>query len=123
MKTLEELKMLKEKALGNMGIRHEKNEAVRVLLGMGTCGIAAGARPILSVLVEEVNKEKLEGVIISQTGCTGICQYEPMVEIYDMDGTKTTYVNMTPEKAVKIVHSHLIGKKTVAEYTIGSVSK
>ena len=120
MKSLEELKALKEKAKENIGIRHEKENAVRVLVGMATCGIAAGARPILSALVAEAGKEKLEDVIVSQTGCIGICQHEPTVEIIDADGTRTTYVKMTAEKAIMVLHSHVIGKKPIAEYTISN---
>jgi len=119
MKSLEELKALREKARENIGIRHEKQNAVRVLVGVATCGIAAGARPVLSALVAEVQKEKLEDVIVSQTGCMGLCQQEPTVEVIDADGTKTTYVKMTPEKAIKVIHSHIIGKKPIAEYTFG----
>lgn len=123
MKSLEELKAIRDKARAGMGIREGKENAVRVMVGMATCGIAAGARPVLSSFVEEVAKEKLADVIVGQTGCIGICQYEPVVEVFDADGTKTTYVKMTPEKAIKVVHGHLIGKQPVAEYTIGAIGK
>ena len=90
MKSLEELKALREKARQNMGIREDRPGSTRVLVGMATCGIAAGARPVLSAFVEEVAKEKLADVIVGQTGCVGICQYEPVVEIYSPEGEKTT---------------------------------
>lgn len=122
MKSLEELKAIRDKARENMGIREAGEDAVRVVVGMATCGIAAGARPVLSAFVEEVAKEKLE-VSVGQTGCIGICQYEPVVEIFEPDGSKTTYVKMTPEKAVKVVHKHLIGGEVVSDYTIGAVNK
>ncbi|MCL2033224.1 MAG: (2Fe-2S) ferredoxin domain-containing protein [Oscillospiraceae bacterium] len=123
MKSLEELKALRDKARENMGIREDQPDATRVVVGMATCGIAAGARPVLTAFVQEVAKEKLEGVIVGQTGCIGICQYEPVVEIHEKDRGKTTYINMTPEKAVKIVHQHLMSGEIVNEYTIGTIGK
>jgi len=122
MKSLEELKAIREKARAGMGIREGGDDAVRVVVGMATCGIAAGARPVLSAFVEEVAKEKLD-VQVGQTGCIGICQYEPVVEIFDPKGEKTTYVKMTPERAVTVVHKHLKGGEIVTEYTIGAIGK
>lgn len=124
MKSLEELKALRDKARSEMGIREGQDESkvTRVVVGMATCGIAAGARPVLKALVDEVAKEKVEGVTVGQTGCIGICQYEPVVEIFAPDGTKTTYVGMTPERAIKVVHQHLIGHNPVSEFTIGEVN-
>lgn len=123
MKSLAELQAIRNKARENMGIREDKPDATRVVVGMATCGIAAGARPVLTKLVEEVTNEKLEDVIVGQTGCIGICQYEPVVEIFEPDRGKTTYIKMTPEKAVTIVHKHLIGGEIVQEYTIGTIGK
>ena len=92
---------------------------IRVVVGMATCGIAAGARPVLNAFVEEVNKQELAGkVTVTQTGCIGICQYEPVVEIFEDGKDKVTYVKMTPEKAAEIVEKHLKGGKVVADYTI-----
>lgn len=122
MKSLEELKALRDKARENMGMREDRPDATRVVVGMATCGIAAGARPVLAALVEEVAKEKLPDVIVGQTGCIGICQYEPVIEIFEQGRGKTTYIKMTPEKAVKVVHKHLIGGEVVSEYTIGTVN-
>lgn len=121
MKSMAELKEIRDKALANMGVREDKPDATRVLVGMATCGIAAGARPVLSALVDEVAKENLPDVIVSQTGCVGICQYEPVVEIFEPERGKTTYIKMTPERAVMVVHKHLIGGEIVQEYTIGAV--
>lgn len=122
MKSLEELKALREQARQGMQIRDDKREGVRVVVGMATCGIAAGARPVLSTFVEEVAKENLD-VQVGQTGCIGICQYEPVAEVFEPDGTKTTYVKLTPEKAISIVHKHLKGGQVVGEYTIGSIGR
>ena len=119
MKSLEELAKIREQMKSKMALRDGEN-AIRVVVGMATCGIAAGARPVLNTLVEEVNKENLTGkVSVTQTGCIGICQYEPVVEVFEGD-SKVTYVKMTPDKAKRVVAEHLAGGKVVEEYTIGA---
>lgn len=123
MKTLAELQAIRDKMKTNMNIRKEDDNKIRVVVGMATCGIAAGARPVLMAFTDEVAKRGLGNVTVSQTGCIGICQYEPVVEIYTPDGEKTTYVKMTAEKAVKVVADHLVNGNVVSEYTIGSVAK
>ncbi|MBQ9067352.1 MAG: (2Fe-2S) ferredoxin domain-containing protein [Clostridia bacterium] len=118
MKSLQDLAAIREQAKAKMALR-EKEGAIRVVVGMATCGIAAGARPVLNTFAEEVSKENLGGkVSVEQTGCIGICQYEPVVEIFDGD-TKTTYVKMTADKAKRVVAEHLINGNVVKEYTIG----
>ena len=89
-------------------------------MGMATCGIAAGARPVLNAFVEEVNKRGLKDTMVTQTGCIGICQYEPVVEIITPGKEKVTYVKMTAEKAVRVVNDHLVNGNVVTEYTIGA---
>ena len=119
MKTLEELAQLREQMKAKMAIRSTEGK-LRVVVGMATCGIAAGARPVLNTLTDEVSKEGLtEKVTVSQTGCIGICQFEPVIEVFDGE-TKVTYVKMTPEKAKRIVAEHFKGGKVVQEYTIGN---
>jgi len=121
MKSLAELQAIRDKMRDKVIIREGVNQ-VRVVVGMATCGIAAGARPVLNAFVEAVNNENLaDKVTVSQTGCIGICQYEPVVEIYEPGKEKTTYVKMTVEKVQAIVEKHLKGGKVVSEYTIGSV--
>ena len=122
MKTIQELEEIRKKTLEKINIRKER-EGTRVVVGMATCGISAGARPVLKALVEEVNKRGLQGVIVSQTGCIGICEYEPIVEIYRPGEEKVTYVKMTPEKVARIVAEHIVNGKVVTEYTIGSRKK
>ncbi|MDO5107552.1 MAG: (2Fe-2S) ferredoxin domain-containing protein [Coriobacteriaceae bacterium] len=98
-------------------------DGIRVVVGMATCGIAAGARPVLNAFVEGVNKEDLENkVSVTQTGCIGICQYEPVVEVFEAGKDKVTYVKMTPEKAQEVIEKHLKGGHVIGEYTIGAVS-
>lgn len=123
MKSLAELQAIKDKMKDKVILR-EGTESTRVVVGMATCGIAAGARPVLNAFVEGVNAEGLaEKVTVSQTGCVGLCQYEPIVEIYEAGKDKVTYVKMTAEKAEKVVKEHLKGGKIVAEYTITAAQK
>ncbi|MDP4120372.1 MAG: (2Fe-2S) ferredoxin domain-containing protein [Bacillota bacterium] len=122
MKSLAELQAIRDKAKQQMNMRGEQPDAIRVLVGMATCGIAAGAKPVLNAFVEEAAKRNLQNVIITQTGCIGICQFEPVVEIEIPGQDKVTYVKMTPEKAVRIVNDHLVNNNVVTEYTIGANS-
>ena len=123
MKSLAELAAIREKMKNKVSIREASDNTTRIVVGMATCGIAAGARPVLSTIVEEVAKRELGNVMVTQTGCIGICQYEPVVEVVDADGTKTTYVKMTAEKALRVVNDHLVNGNVVTEYTIGANQK
>ena len=123
MKSLAELKAIREKAQAELNLRKENPNAAKVLVGMATCGIAAGARPVLNTFVEELAKRGLKDVTVTQTGCIGICQYEPVVEVEIPGEEKVTYVKMTPEKAVRVVNDHLVNKNVVSEYTIGAATK
>lgn len=123
MKSLAELQAIKDKMKDKVVLR-EGSAQKRVVVGMATCGIAAGARPVLSALVEEVSKLDLgEKVTVTQTGCIGLCRYEPIVEVYEADKEKVTYVKMTAEKARRVAEEHLKGGKVVTEYTIGAAEK
>jgi len=120
MKTLAELAQIREKMKDKVGIREGVN-GIRIVVGMATCGIAAGARPVLNTLVEEVAKEDLfSAATVTQTGCIGICQYEPVVEVFEAGKEKVTYVKVTPDMAKRIVAEHIKGGKVVTEYTIGN---
>lgn len=120
MKSLAELQAIKDRMKDKVILR-EGSEEIRVVVGMATCGIAAGARPVLNTLVEEVNNEGLTGkVTVSQTGCIGICQFEPVVEVFEPGKEKVTYVKMDTDKAKRVVKEHLAGGKVVAEYTIAA---
>ena len=123
MKSLAELAAIREKMQGKVVIR-EGMAATRVVVGMATCGIAAGARPVLNAFVDGVNANGLnDKVAVTQTGCIGICQYEPVVEVYEEGKEKVTYVKLDAAKAAEIVEKHLKGGKVVEEYTIGAYSK
>ena len=123
MKSLAELAAIRDKMKDKIVMR-EGGTDTRVVVGMATCGIAAGARPILNAFVEGVDKEGLNGqVIVSQTGCIGLCQYEPIVEVSEPGKEKVTYVKMTVEKAEKVLKQHIQGGKIVEEYTITAAQK
>lgn len=120
MKSLAELAAIREKMKDKVVLREGTGE-IRVVVGMATCGIAAGARPVLNTFVEKVSEAGLgEKVTVSQTGCIGVCQYEPVVEIFEAGKDKVTYVKMTPEKAAEVVEKHLKGGQIVDEYTISN---
>ena len=124
MKSLAELQALRHKAISDIGITGDAHGNTRVLVGMATCGIAAGARPVLAAFQKEIAKRNLTNVTVTQTGCIGICQYEPVVEITVSGKEKVTYINLTTEKAVQIVLNHLVNCNVMTEYTIGTtVSK
>ena len=120
MKSLAELAAIRDKMKDKVVIR-EGTQGIRVVVGMATCGIAAGARPVLNAFVEGVSNAGLaDKVMVSQTGCIGVCQFEPVVEIFEADKEKVTYVKMTAEKAAEVVEKHLKGGKVIAEYTISN---
>lgn len=120
MKSLEELAAIRNKMKDTVMLR-EGGSKIRIVVGMATCGIAAGARPVLSTFVEEVSNEGLTGkATVTQTGCIGICKFEPVVEVFEAGKEKVTYVHMTPEKAKRVVAEHIKGGKVVSEYTIGN---
>ena len=122
MKSLEELKAIKAKMQDKVNLRTSSAQT-RVVVGMATCGIAAGARPVLAAFVEGINEAGLsDNVIVTQTGCIGICQYEPVVEIFNGDD-KVTYVKMTADRAKEVIEKHIKGGKVVTEYTIGAATK
>ncbi len=119
MKSLEELKKLRDLSRSKIEMRNNADKKYRVVVGMATCGIAAGARPVLNALVEESAKG-IYSCTVTQTGCIGMCSLEPIVEVYDETGAKTTYVKVDAAKAVEILKSH-VGEGTVVEqYTVAA---
>ena len=123
MKSLEELKAIRERMQGEIGVRKADANETRVVVGMATCGIASGARPVLNRLAELVREKGLNDVIVTQAGCIGLCQYEPIVEVFAPGKEKVTYVKMTPEKVARVVGEHIVGGTPVAEYTIGAAQR
>ena len=118
---MEELRAIREKAREQMTLRKEDGpQSTRVIVGMATCGIAAGARPVLAAAVEQVSRRKLENVSVTQTGCIGVCRLEPIVEVLAPGEEKVTYVKMTPEMMEKVIAEHIVNNRVVKEYTIGA---
>ncbi|WP_066647920.1 (2Fe-2S) ferredoxin domain-containing protein [Christensenella timonensis] len=118
MKSLQELEAIRKKMQDKVDVR--KNDAdKRIVVGMATCGIAAGARPVLQAFVDEVATRGLNDVSVSQTGCIGVCRLEPIAEVFLPGQEKVTYVKMTPEKAKKVIAEHIVNGRIVTEYTIG----
>jgi Ferredoxin len=111
----QELNAIRQRTKDELDVSSGKT---RVVVGLATCGIAAGARPILTALNEGIEREGVQNVVVSQTGCIGLCQFEPIVEVYTPDGARATYVGVTPEKAERILSEHIVGGKPVDEYLL-----
>ena len=120
MKSLADLQAIRAKTLENINMRKEDDKAARVVIGMATCGIAAGARPVMLKFLEEIKNRDLQHVTVSQTGCIGMCRLEPMLDVILPGQEKVTYVKVKPDMVERIVTEHLIGGTPVAEYTIGA---
>ena len=122
MKSLAELKAIRDRMQSQINIREDDPDHVRVVVGLATCGIASGARPVLNRLAELVQEKKLDKVTVTQTGCIGLCQYEPIVEVFEPGKEKVTYVKMTPDKADEIAEQHLVRGIVLKKYTLDSTS-
>lgn len=124
MKSLEELAAIRDRmkqTVETRGAAHDATrDATRVTVGMGTSGIAAGARGVLNAFAGEVTRSGLHGVLVTQSGSIGPAGYEPVVEVVRAGAEKVTYVKMTPEKAARVVAEHLVSGTPIAEYTIGN---
>ena len=121
MKSLAELEQIRKQTLERINLRKEdKSDLTRVVIGMATCGIAAGARPVMLSFMDEIEKRQLSHVTVSQTGCIGMCRLEPMVDVITPDGNKVTYVHVKPEMVSRIVAEHVVNGRPVEEFTIGA---
>ena len=120
MKSLEELKAIREKMKRQMDLRENDESNIRVVVGMATCGIAAGARPVMTAFLDEINRRGLTNVTVSQTGCIGVCRLEPVAEVFVPGEEKVTYVRLRPEMVPAIVEQHLVNHNVVQDYTIGA---
>ncbi len=123
MKTLAELAAIREKTKKSITLREESDSNTRVVVGMATCGIAAGARPVLAAFIDEINKRGLKNVTVTQTGCIGVCRLEPIVEVFEPGKEKVTYVKMDADKVAKIVTEHLVNHRPVVDDTIENEMK
>ena len=121
MKSLAELKAIRERVQSQVSMRAEDHNHIRVVVGMATCGIASGARPVLTTLANAVQEKGLtDKIAVTQTGCIGLCQYEPIVEVMEPGKEKVTYVKMNPEKALEVLRVHLLGGQVVTKYTLSA---
>ncbi len=120
MKSLAELAAIREKMQDSLKLRREDHAGTRIIVGMATCGIAAGARSVLTAFVSEINSKNVQDTMVTQTGCMGMCSLEPIVEVHKPDQEKVIYVKVTPDKAARIVEEHIINGNVVTEYTIGA---
>ncbi len=120
MKSLEELRAIREQMKKQMNLRDTGEDGIRVVVGMATCGIAAGARPVMTAIMDEIEKRGLKGITVSQTGCIGVCRLEPIVEVFVPGEEKVTYVKMKPEMVPVVVEQHLVNHNVVTDYTIGA---
>ena len=120
MKSLEELKAIREKMKRQMEVRDNDENTIRVVVGMATCGIAAGARPVMTAFLDEVERRGLTNVSVSQTGCIGVCRLEPVAEVFVPGEEKVTYVKLRPDMVPAIVEQHLVNHNVVTDYTIGT---
>ena len=120
MKSLAELEAIRKATFSKMSVRKEDSDTIRVVIGMATCGIAAGARPVMLSFMDEIQKRQLNNVTVSQTGCVGMCRLEPMVDIILPGKEKVTYVHVKPEMVPRIVTEHIVNGNPVQEYTIGA---
>ena len=123
MNSLQELAAIRDRMKQTVQTRELSPDCTRVVVGMATCGIAAGARPVLNAFTEQIARRDLANVMVTQTGCIGFCQYEPIVEVFRPGEEKVTYIRMNPEKAARVVSEHLVGGKPVLEFTIGHAQR
>lgn len=122
-KTIADLNAKREEAIAKMTKGDGGEELTRVVVGIATCGIAAGATPVLGAISDSVKRLKLDNISVTGTGCIGMCQYEPIVEITVPGQAKVTYVQMTPEKAKRVAEEHLVNGTPVAEFTVGALTE
>lgn len=122
MKSLEDLKKLRDQAIKTMDMRYQ-NGGTRIQIGMATCGIAAGARPVMNKFLEEISARNLKDVIVTQVGCMGECAFEPIVEIVEQDGTRTIYAKVSERMVAEIVEEHLIAGKRLDRYMLGTIKR
>lgn len=120
MKSIADLEAIRQKTLERVAYRKEADNDIRVVVGMATCGIAAGARPVMLAFMDEIKKRNLQNVTVSQTGCIGMCRLEPMVDVIVPGGEKVTYVKLNPNMVPRIVTEHIVNGNPVMEYTIGA---
>ena len=120
MKSLEDLKRVREEAQQSMKVRMDTGTTI--IVGMGTCGIAAGARDTMHAIMEELAKRKIDAHVTT-VGCIGMCVKEPLVDIEQAGQPRVTYANVKPEMVPQLIEQHLVKNRPVAEWVVGRVPK
>lgn len=119
MKSIADIKAIREKMQSQIILRDNPDDnEIRIVVGMATCGISTGARPVFNALVDEVATRKLSDVKVSRAGCLGMCKLEPIIEVFVPGKEKVTYVRVTPEKAKNIIANHIVNGNVCTEYLI-----
>lgn len=122
MKTIADIKAIRDRMQKEIKVRNSNGEGdIRVVVGMATCGISAGAKPVFNALLDEVAKRKLQNVTVTRSGCLGMCKLEPIVEVFVPGQDKVTYVHVDAEKAKHIVAEHIVNGNIVSDYIITNV--
>ena len=113
----EDLKRIALKMKKVINLR-EGTAKAKIIVHMGTCGIAAGARIVMTTLIEEIDKRNLDDTLLTISSCAGLCSREPMVTVVLQDQSPVKYVDLTPEKAIEILEKHVLGGEIVKEYAL-----
>ena len=119
MKSLDELEKIRQRALEETRVR-QSGQKTQIVVGMGTCGIAAGARETMAAILAELGKRKLTDVMVTQTGCIGLCDREPLVDVIKPGRGKVTYANVDPERARRIIAQHVINDQVIGEWVVAT---
>ena len=121
MKSIADIKAIRDKMKPQINLRDnlDAEQETRIVVGMATCGISAGARPVFNAFVDDIASRQLKNVKVTRTGCMGMCALEPIVEVHVPGQDPVTYVNVDPDKARKIVANHIVNGNVCTEYLIG----
>lgn len=121
MKTIADIQAIRDKMKSQIVVRDkDTNNETRIIVGMATCGISAGARPVFNTLMDEVANRQLKNVKVVRTGCLGMCTLEPIVEVLEPGKDKVTYCRVTPAKAKEIIDRHIVGGNICTQYLINN---
>ena len=121
MKTLEDLKALREKLKSDIKVR--QNQGTKIIIGMGTCGIAAGAREVMSAALDEQAVRKLNDVQLQQTGCIGMCEKEVLLDVIRPNEPRITYGNVKPADVKRIIADHVVNGRIIEDLVVGKIEQ
>lgn len=119
MKSLEDLKKVRERAQKEISVR-ESGQRCKIVVAMGTCGIASGARDVMGAILDELSKRGITDCVVTQSGCKGLCEQEPTVDVTRPGQPTVTYGYVTPEKARTIVAQHVVNDNIPGEWVVAT---